>query len=104
MSVAASAGAELSSRRESLRPRHLAERLLGRIEDPCDLRLADRRGQEPVVMRVEIHPVRDAGRREGAAPLEGSLVGDEGHEGNGRGAAGSHLETVRGGLPLQAAA
>src|SRR5262249_47499413 len=41
-------------------------------------------------------------RGEGAASLERSLVGDEGHVGNGRGAGVAHLETVGGGLPLHA--
>src|SRR3989442_8557745 len=80
----------------------LRERLLGHLEDPRDVGLAESRRDEPVVVRVEIYAMRRARRGEDAAPLEGALVRHEGHERDGRRPAVADLEMMRRRLPLDA--
>src|SRR5437870_13413281 len=76
------------------------ERLLGHLEHARDVGLAERRRDEPVVVRVEIYAVRRAGRGEDAAPLEGALVRHEGHERDGRRPTVADLDMMRRRLPL----
>src|SRR5207248_10634792 len=73
----------------------LPERLPRHPERARDVGLAERRRDEPVVVRVEVDAPRGARRREDAAPLERALVRREGHERDGGRSAVADLEMMR---------